>query len=103
MASLFVELIFYLIFSNFRIDSFRVKLLLYRYFILYQIVKMSTRKIRPVSAKPSVSFGKFDDPTEQRISQDLLVTKYLEHYVSDAKKSNKTNNRSSKRYCQILF
>uniref|UniRef100_A0A7M5XNG7 Doublecortin domain-containing protein n=1 Tax=Clytia hemisphaerica TaxID=252671 RepID=A0A7M5XNG7_9CNID len=59
-------------------------------------IKMLTKKIRPVSAKPSVSFGKFDDPTEQRINQDILVTKYLEHYVTDFKKSNKTNQRSSK-------
>jgi len=47
------------------------------------------RKFRPVSAKPSINFGKFDDPLENRISQDLLVTRYLENYVNDPKKTQK--------------
>ena len=55
---------------------------------------MNSRKIRPVSAKPSVSFGKFNNHVEQKINQDLLVTKYLEEYANDSKKANR---RPSKR------
>ena len=62
---------------------------------------MNNSKIRPVSAKPSVSFGKFDDHIEQRISQDLLVTKYLEEYVNDPKKSQR-NSRPTKRFLSIF-
>lgn len=63
---------------------------------------MNKSKTRPVSAKPTVSFGKFNDHVEQRISQDLLVTKYLEEYVNDPKKSQR-NSRPSKRYISGFF
>lgn len=62
---------------------------------------MNNSKIRPVSAKPSVSFGKFDDHIEQRISQDLLVTKYLEEYVNDPKKLQR-NSRPTKRFLSFF-
>ena len=61
---------------------------------------MHQRKFRPVSAKPSLNFGIIDDPLESRISQDLLVTRYLENYVNDPKKTQK-NLRAVKRFAKF--